>query len=45
LGQRVAEVGILATAAVASPPARIHRELHQISEPSELARARRFTAG
>src|ERR1700682_4297465 len=36
LSRGVAEVGILGSAAIASPPAGIHRELHQISEPSEL---------
>ncbi len=45
LSERVAEIGILSAAAVASPPARIHRQLHQVGEPSELVRTRRFAAG
>src|SRR5207248_8699105 len=34
LSERVTEIGILRAASVARPPAGVHRELHEVGEPS-----------
>src|SRR2546430_7859805 len=34
LSERVPEIGVLRAAAVARPPAGVHRELHEVGEPS-----------
>ena len=38
------EIGIVVAAPVSRPPAGIHAELHEIGEPSDLARTRGFAA-
>src|SRR5205085_9230896 len=40
----VAKIGVLRPAAVARPPTRIQRELHQVSKSPDLLRARRLAA-
>ena len=44
LGERVAEVGILRGAAVPRPPARVHRQSHQVGEPPDPPCAGGFAA-
>src|SRR5258706_5576684 len=41
----VAEVSILCAAAVASPPAGIHVQIHEVGEPTDLLSACRLAAG
>ena len=45
LRKGVAEVRILRAAAVASPPAGIHVEIHEVCEPADLLSACRLAAG
>src|SRR5713101_6612142 len=44
LSESVTEVGILRAAAVPRPPTGVHRELHEVGEPSDLLGACRLTA-
>ncbi|HYL43133.1 MAG TPA: hypothetical protein VEU97_07100 [Ktedonobacteraceae bacterium] len=44
LSERITEIGVLRATAVAGPPAGVHRELHEVGEPSDLPGACRFTA-
>src|SRR5258708_40049273 len=45
LSEGVTEIRVFAAAAVLRPPTGVHGELHQVSEPSDLLGACRFTAG
>ena len=39
------QVGVMRVAAIARPPARVQRKLHQVRQPSNLLSATRFAAG
>src|ERR1700704_4980515 len=45
LRKGVSEVRILCAAAVASPPTGIHRQIHEVCEPTDLLSACRLAAG
>src|SRR5258708_1869667 len=44
LSEGVTEIRVFAVVAVLRPPTGVHGELHQVSEPSDLLGACRFTA-